>query len=181
MGIEQKPDDVWVPDGQTKWPEMKDPERSQVYQSHKEKYAGTMAKYKNEREKARDDYWMTVNEEFNYANEYAAIDPKLKGMPVSMALLLAFGREFSKPLAKSKGLFGKAKSMMLYSLNYMQNAKENVALRKSKYPNGNIDTVPSDGFVKISSVGVGTIPRWQLQILDKNRNVLFAAFVLPNY
>ena len=60
MGIEQKPDGAWVPDKQTKWPEMKDDERDRVYESHKDKYAGTMAKYTNEREKDKDKYWHEI-------------------------------------------------------------------------------------------------------------------------
>ena len=176
MGIEKTPKGVYVPDKSTKWPSMKDEERSKVYKSHKEKYAGTLAEYKHERDEASESFWDSVINDFQYTNEFNANDSKLKGMPVSMALLLSIRGQFDTRGGEDLGLKGKGRNMMMYCLDYLQNAPENVSLRKENYPNGNIDKVPRNGFIKIEKTAED---RWMLKIQDENHETLFAGFIFP--
>lgn len=188
MGIEKNDKGVYLPDKNTKWPEMTNEERSKVYKSLKEKDAGRLAQLdsKAEMEKKKvtdevkkklgmevDDFWQQIGEQ-NFANEFEANDPLLKGMPVSMAILLTFKEKFFEQDLEEAGLKGKEKQLMLFCLNYLQNAPEN----KAKNPTSNIDFVPKNGHIKIQQNNDDL--RWELQIFDPQNKIIFAGYLFPD-
>ncbi len=184
MGIEQNKGGAWIPDKETKWPNLKEEERSKVYASHKEKYAGKLSNLKHEIEDDSRDFWEEMLYGFNdddhdFSSTFEASDPKLSGMPVSGALLSVFKREANNESADmtSKGsIKGKEKDLMFYCLDFIQNSPKNIALRNSDYPKGSIDKVPKDGFINIYINDKGY---WMLNIEDKDHNILSAAYLFP--
>lgn len=188
MGIEQNNQGAYLPDKDTQWPKMTPEERSKVYSSLKETYGGHLSQLDAKTELAKknleakvkadlgmevDDFWdNTLNHDFT--NEFKAADPKLNGMPVSMALLLTFRDKMLPGNAEAAGIKGKEKELMLFCLNYLQNAPEN----KAKNSKGNIDFVPKDGFVKI--IGDDATDRWMLRIENSKREPLFEGYLFPN-
>jgi hypothetical protein len=192
MGIEQNQQGAYLPDKDTQWPKMTPEERSKVYGSLKETYGGHLSQLdaktelakKNLEAKVKADLGMEVDQfwrrldETDFRNEFKANDPKLKGMPVSMALLLTFQDEgrMAQDDAKVTGIRGKERELMFFCLNYLQNAPEN----KSKNSNGKIDLVPKDGSVKILQADEAHDDRWMLQILDGKQKVLFEGYLFPS-
>jgi len=187
MGIEQNKDGAYLPDKTTKWPEMKNAERDTVYRSLKETYGGRLAQLDAKTELAKknleakvkadlgmevDEFWKKLRSE-DYANEFKADDSRLKSMPVSMALLLTFKSKISTGTSEDAGLKGKERELMLFCLNYLQNAPEN----RAKNPHGNIDFVPKDGYVKITPNVEED--RWMFCIEDAKRNKLFEGYLFP--
>jgi hypothetical protein len=188
MGIEQNQQGAYLPDKNTQWPQMTPEERSKVYGSLKETYGGRLAQLDSKTELAKknledkvkadlgitaEQFWLELNN-IDIRNEFKANDPKLKGMPVSMTLLLTFQEKFNPYKAERIGIKGKEKELMRFSLNYLQNAPEN----KTKNPHGNIDLVPIDGSVKIMQ-DHSSNDRWTLQILDGKQKVLFGGYLFP--
>lgn len=188
MSIEQNKQGAWLPDKDTPWPKMTPEERSKVYASLKETYGGHLAQLdattelakKNLEAKVKADlgisseqFWLELNN-IDIRNEFKANDPKLKGMPVSMSLLLTFQEKFNPFKAERIGIKGKEKELMLFSLDYLQNASEN----KSKNPHGKIDLVPKDGSIKIMQ-DHSSNDRWTLQILDGKQKVQFEGYLFP--
>ena len=181
MGIEQNKQGAYLPDKNTPCPTMTTEERSKVYGSLKETYGGHVAQLDSKTELAKkkleakvkaalgrdiDDFWASLAGD-DYSNEFKADNPKLKGMPVSMTLLLTFQEKMPT------GIGIKAQELMLFCLNYLQNASEN----KTKNPRGNIDLVPKNGSVKI--LWNETNDRWMLQIQDSKNNKLFEGYLFP--
>lgn len=187
MGIEQNNQGAYLPDKDTQWPKMTPEERSKVYSSLKETYGGHLSQLDAKTELAKknleakvkadlgmeaEDFWGDI-QNGSYECEFKANDPKLKGMPVSMTLLLAFQKGIPSEKAERIGMKGKEKELMLFCLNYLQNAPEN----KVKNPKGNIDFVPKDGFVKIVRDDEG---RWVLRIENSKQEPLFEGYLFPN-
>lgn len=184
MGIEQNNQGAYLPDKDTQWPKMTTEERSKVYGSLKESYGSPLknldAQTEQEKQKLEaeikksldieiDDFWQEIRD-LDLRNRFEANDPKLKGMPVSMALLLTFQE-------KELGDFrGKEKQLMYFCLHYLQNAPEN----KAKNPTGNIDFVPRDGKVVIAEADEANNFRPMLRILNKDEKVLFEGYLFPN-
>ena len=181
MGIEQNKQGAYLPDKNTPWPKMTTEERSKVYGSLKETYGGHVAQLDSKTELAKkkleakvkaalgrdiDDFWDQLRG-LDLMNEFKAEDPKLKGMPVSMTLLLTFQEKMPT------GIGIKAQELMLFCLNYLQNAPEN----KTKNPHGNIDLVPKNGSVKI--VANENEDRWILRIEDATKKQLFEGYLFP--
>ncbi|MFA5793034.1 MAG: hypothetical protein WC897_04160 [Candidatus Gracilibacteria bacterium] len=187
MGIEQNKDGAYLPDKNTKWPEMATQERDKVYSSLKETYGGRLAKLDAKTELAKkrledkvkadlgmevDDFWAELSGS-DFRTEFKASDPRLKGMPVSQAILLTFKEQTIPGNAEKIGIKGKERELMLFCLNYLQNAPEN----KAKNPNGNIDYVPRNGTVKIINDEDDT--RWRLRIEDVTGTKLFEGYLFP--
>lgn len=178
MGIEQNKGGAWVPDKETKWPNLKEEERSKVYSSMKEKYAGSLASSKRERDDLEHEIWddVILGKDPAYAKTpiYTANDPKISAAPVSSMLKLEYERIFENDYNFTP------KQMMFFSLDYLQNAEENQALKNELGFSGNIDTVPADatlGFTYYKD-------RWALEIKGApgskgESEVLFLGYLSP--
>lgn len=189
MPIEQNKDGVYLPDKNTKWPKMTPDERSQVYASLKETYGGHLAQLDSETGLAKKDLKDEVEKDLgttlthfwheilwsgeDYRNEFKADDPRLKGRPVSMALLLSF-QAITPGVAERIGILGKEKELMFFCLNYLQNAPEN----KARTSHGNIDFVPKGGTIKIDNQN--RYDRWVLRIEDAKGKLLFEGYLFPD-
>ena len=142
-----------------RWPDMNEQERDKVYSSLKEVFAG---KYGGE---ARTELSRNIYDEVAGASKayltdppFEATDPRLKGMPVSMVMLLAFQQEPGMTEER-------AKNLMFYSLDYLQSQGINIDL--------------VDKGDKISVYYNKEAERWKLKAVKADGTERFDGFIFP--